>query len=42
VIERCLGLYVSMNSFCVLAARSLQRKNLLREWAPRSGRKALL
>jgi type VI secretion system protein ImpG len=42
VIERCLGLYVSMNSFCVLAARSLQRKNLLREWPPRSGRKALL
>jgi type VI secretion system protein ImpG len=42
VLERFLGLYVSMNSFCVLAARSLQRKTLLREWAPRAGRKALL
>ncbi|MGH7553994.1 MAG: type VI secretion system baseplate subunit TssF [Longimicrobiales bacterium] len=42
VLERFLGLYVSMNSFCVLAARSLQRKSLMREWAPRAGRKALL
>lgn len=42
VLERFLGLYVSLNSFCVLAARTRQRKNLLREWPPRSGWKALI
>ena len=42
VLERFLGSYVSLNSFCVLAARSLQRKAPLREWAPRAGQKALL
>jgi type VI secretion system protein ImpG len=42
VLERFLGLYVSLNSFCVLAARSVQRKGLLREWPPRAGQKALL
>jgi type VI secretion system protein ImpG len=42
VLERYLGLYVSLNSFCVLAARSLQRKQLLREWPPRAGYRALL
>jgi type VI secretion system protein ImpG len=42
VLERFLGLYVSLNSFTVLAARTRQRKELLREWPPRSGAKALL
>jgi type VI secretion system protein ImpG len=42
VLERFLGAYVSLNSFSVLAARSLQRKGMLREWPPRSGDKALL
>ena len=42
VLERFLGLYVSLNSFCVLAARTRQRKNLLREWPPRSGWKTLV
>ena len=42
VLERFLGLYVSLNSFSVLAARSQQRKGLLREWAPRAGWKAVL
>jgi type VI secretion system protein ImpG len=42
VLERFLGMNVSLNSFCVLAARSLQRKELLREWPPRAGFKALL
>jgi len=42
VLERFLGLYVSMNSFCILSARTRQRKDKLREWAPRSGWKALL
>ncbi|MGH7578939.1 MAG: type VI secretion system baseplate subunit TssF [Gemmatimonadales bacterium] len=42
VLERFLGLYASVNSFCVLAARSQQRKSLLREWAPRAGWKPLI
>jgi type VI secretion system protein ImpG len=42
VLERVLGLSVSLNSFCVLAARTRQRKELMREWAPRSGWKTLL
>lgn len=42
VLERFLGLYASLNSFCVLAARSQQRRGLLREWAPRAGWKPLL
>jgi type VI secretion system protein ImpG len=42
VLERFFGMYVSLNSFSILAARSLQRKELLREWPPRAGFKALL
>jgi type VI secretion system protein ImpG len=42
VLERFLGLYTSLNSFCVLAARSQQRRSLLREWQPRAGWKPLL
>lgn len=42
LLERFLGLYVSMNSFCILAARTAQRKELLREWPPRAGSKTLL
>jgi type VI secretion system protein ImpG len=42
VLERFLGLYASLNSFSVLAARSRQRKNLVREWSPRAGWKPLL
>jgi type VI secretion system protein ImpG len=42
VLERFLGLYVSLNSFCALAARTRQRRHPLREWEPRSGWKTLL
>lgn len=42
VLERFLGLYVSLNSYCTLVARSRQRKEILREWPPRAGAKALL
>lgn len=42
VLERFLGRFVSLNSFSVLEARSRQRKQRIREWAPRSGSKALL
>jgi len=42
VLERFLGLSVSLNTFCVLAARTRQRPELLREWPPRAGSKALV
>jgi type VI secretion system protein ImpG len=42
VLEHFLALYCSMNSFSVLAARTRQRKQLLREWPPRAGWKPLL
>src|SRR5205085_7693641 len=42
VLERFLGLYASINSFTVLAARSRQRKRPVFEWAPRAGWKPLL
>ncbi len=42
VLERFLGRFVSLNSFSVLAARTLQRKELMKEWNPRAGSKALL
>jgi type VI secretion system protein ImpG len=42
VLERFLGLYSALNSFCVLAARSEQRKEPLAEWPPRAGWKTLL
>jgi type VI secretion system protein ImpG len=42
VLERFLALYASMNSFTVLSARTRQRKEILREWLPRTGRTVLL
>jgi type VI secretion system protein ImpG len=42
VLEHFLGRYVSMNSFSQLAARTLQRKEALREWPPRAGEAILL
>ncbi|HEX6750889.1 MAG TPA: type VI secretion system baseplate subunit TssF [Longimicrobium sp.] len=42
VLERFMGLYVSMNSFCALTARTRQRREPLRRWPPRSGWKPLL
>jgi type VI secretion system protein ImpG len=42
VLEHFLGMYCSMNSFSVLAARTRQRKQPLREWPPRAGWKPLL
>jgi type VI secretion system protein ImpG len=42
VIERVLGLSVTLNSFTALAVRTRQRTGWLREWAPRSGWKPLL
>jgi type VI secretion system protein ImpG len=42
VIERFLALYATMNSFTQLVVRSRQRKQPLREWAPRAGCRTLL
>lgn len=42
VLERFLGLYVSLNSFSQLIARTQQRKEVLRKWAPRAGEAILL
>jgi type VI secretion system protein ImpG len=42
VLENFLAQYVSMNSFSQLAVRTSQRKELLREWAPRAGKRILM
>lgn len=42
LLEHFLGLYVSLNSFSVLSARTRQRKEVLREWPPRAGNRVLL
>jgi type VI secretion system protein ImpG len=42
VLECFLGLYVSMNSFSQLSARTRQRKEILKLWPPRAGQKILL
>lgn len=42
VLDRFLGAYTSINSFCQLAARCSQRKELLGEWAPKAGYKPLI
>jgi type VI secretion system protein ImpG len=41
VLERFLGLYVSINSFSELVATTTQR-GVLKRWAPRSGQQTLL
>jgi type VI secretion system protein ImpG len=42
ILERFLGLYVSLNSFSQLVLRSKQRKEVIREWPPRAGHRLLL
>ena len=42
VLEHFLAQYVSMNSFSQLAVRTPQRKEVLREWPPRSGNRILM
>jgi type VI secretion system protein ImpG len=42
VLEHFLGLYVSMNSFSQLVARTEQRKEVMKEWPPRAGQAVLL
>ncbi len=42
VLERFLGLYVTLNSFSQLSVTSRQRKEALKLWPPRAGRRILL
>ena len=42
VLEYFLGQYVTLNSFSQLTVRTRQRKERLREWAPRAGQRILL
>jgi type VI secretion system protein ImpG len=42
VLERFLGMYASLNSFSQLTVRTSQRKEVLRQWPPRAGKKILM
>ena len=42
VLETFLGQYVSVNSFSQMVARTLQKKEALKKWPPRSGNRILL
>ena len=42
VLEKFLGLYSSINSFSQLTARTLQRKEDLKQWPPRAGEQIIL
>ena len=42
VIERFLALSVSLNSFTQLVVTTPQRKEMLHEWQPRTGRRILV
>lgn len=42
VLDRFLGSYTSINSFCQLAAHTNQRKEALGEWPPKAGNKPLI
>jgi type VI secretion system protein ImpG len=42
VLERFLGQYVSVNSFSQLVLKTIQKKEAIRQWPPRSGNRVLL
>jgi type VI secretion system protein ImpG len=42
VVERFLALYVSLNSFSQLVARTKQRREVMHEWPPRAGQRILI
>jgi type VI secretion system protein ImpG len=42
ILERFLAQYVSVNSFSQMVAKTLQQKEILKKWTPRSGNQALL
>lgn len=42
IVDRFLGLYVSMNSFSQLSVRTNARKGVLSEWPPRTGSQVVM
>ena len=42
VVEHFLAQYASLNSFSQLVVRTRQRREVLKEWPPRAGKKILL
>jgi type VI secretion system protein ImpG len=42
ILERFLGAYASINSFCQLVAKTRQREGTLKRWPPRAGERILL
>jgi type VI secretion system protein ImpG len=42
ILERFLAQYVSVNSFSQLIAKTIQRKEILKKWPPRTGNQVLL
>lgn len=42
ILERMFGQYVSVNSFTQLEVKTIQSKEILKTWAPRSGSRILL
>jgi type VI secretion system protein ImpG len=42
VLERFLGHYVSINSFSQLIVKTLQKKEIMKQWPPRNGSQLLL
>jgi type VI secretion system protein ImpG len=42
ILERFLGQYISVNSFSQLVAKTMQQKEVLKKWSPRSGNQIIL
>ena len=42
ILERFLAQYVSVNSFSQLVVKTIQRKEIVKKWPPRSGNQVLL
>jgi len=42
ILERFLAQYVSVNSFSQMVAKTIQQKEILKQWLPRSGNQVLL
>jgi type VI secretion system protein ImpG len=42
ILERFLGQYVSVNSFSQMVTKTIQKKEVFKAWAPRSGNRILL
>ena len=42
ILERFLAQYVSVNSFSQMVAKTIQQKEIMKKWTPRSGNQELL